>query len=92
MRTGITVTSPMQLDFVLTPRRWVGAVADVRSCMEEALATHHFLAEAFLDVRVDKHARKVPQPRYDKAALQDDAVPQAFSGEFTAVVGGFGGP
>ena len=81
-----------QLDFILTPRRWAGAVADVRSCMEEALATHHFLVEAVLDARVDKPARKVSQPRYDKAALQDDAVAQAFSEEFAAVVGGFGGP
>ena len=56
-----------QLDFILTPRRWAGAVADVRSCMEEALATHHFLVEVVLDARVDKPARKVSQPRYDKA-------------------------
>ena len=60
--------------------------------MEEALATRHFLVEAVLDVRVDKPARKLPQPRYDKAGLQDDAVAQAFSEEFAAALGGFGGP
>ena len=44
-----------QLDLVLVPRTWARAVVDVKSCMGEALATHHFLVEAAVSLQVEAY-------------------------------------
>ena len=75
-----------QLDLVLVPRSWARAVVDVKSCMGEALATHHFLVEAAVSLQVDKPPRKDPPARFDRTALNNEDVAQRFAAEFAAAI------
>ena len=71
-----------QIDFLLTNTDWLHVIQDVASCMDMALASHHFPIIVQLDVTIRK---RVAQPRvhqFDVACLESHVVGKRFRGLF----------
>ena len=71
-----------QIDFLLTNTDWLHVIQDVASCMDMALASHHFPIIVQLDVTIPK---RVAQPRvhqFDVACLESHVVGNRFRGLF----------
>ena len=67
-----------QIDFILTNMDWLHVIQDVASCMDMALASHHFPIIVQLDVAIPK---RVAQPRvhqFDVASLESHVVGNRF--------------
>ena len=67
-----------QIDFILTNTDWLHVLQDVASCMDMALASHHFPVIVQLDVAIPK---RVAQPRvhqFDVASLESHVVGTRF--------------
>ena len=67
-----------QIDFILPNTDWLHVLQDVASCMEMALASHHFPIIVQLDVAIPK---RVAQPRvhqFDVAHLESHVVGNRF--------------
>ena len=67
-----------QIDFILTNTDWLHVLQDVASCMDMALASHHFPIIVQLDVAIPK---RVAQPRvhqFDVASLESHVVGNRF--------------
>ena len=67
-----------QINFILTNTDWLHVLQDVASCMDMALASHHFPIIVQLDVAIPK---RVAQPRvhqFDVASLESHVVGNRF--------------
>ena len=71
-----------QIDFLLMSKDWLGSLKDVTSDRRRALASHHFLVYADLDVQVPKESRQQPTPRRDLRALRLPGTSNRFAAAF----------
>ena len=76
-----------QLDLLLCVQTNLWRVRQVRSDRREALASHHFLVEAVINVQVDEHDDRPERPpekciRHDLEALTHQPVAVAFAQKF----------
>ena len=67
-----------QIDFILTNKDWLHVLRDVASCMDMALASHHFPIIVQLDIAIPKRAGQPRVHQFDVAALENHLVGNRF--------------
>ena len=72
-----------QIDVLLMSKDWLGSLKYVTSDRRRALASHHFLVYADLDVQVPKASRQQPAPRRDLRALRLPGASNQLAAAFT---------
>ena len=72
-----------QIDFILVSAEWKDSVQRVWSDRTAALASHHFLVQAELQVEIQKATPSAPPTRRDISALREPALANSFNELFT---------
>ena len=79
-----------QIYFALISQAWSHKLLDVTSDRTRALASHHFILHASLDLQVDKQRKRQKQPRMNFAALREESIAESFRETFHSEMASFG--
>ena len=79
----ITTNNFAELDHLLVSKTWHNNVINIRSHPQIALATHHFLVTADLNIQIERGRPSGNKLTHDLSSLQRQSIAVSFANSFT---------